>query len=93
MAIIKVEAKFRQEGMDAWCNMFLQIHDELLFEVPCGRAYEAAKIIKETMESAAELEVKLKVKVHMGRSWGELEEIAVPEGDLEETPHADMDMG
>ena len=54
---------------------------------------EAAKIIKETMESAAELEVKLKVKVHMGRSWGELEEIAVAESDLAETPDADIDMG
>ena len=93
LAIIKLEAKFREEGMDAWCNMFLQIHDEILFELPCDRVYQAAKIIKETMESAAQLEVKLKVKVHMGPSWGELEEMPVPEGGLEETPGADIDMG
>ena len=50
--------------------------------------------LKETMESAApSLKVNLKVKVHMGPSWGELEEIAVPEGGLEETPGADIDMG
>lgn len=53
-------------------EMILQIHDELVFEVPEGEAEEAGKIVREIMEGVWELAVPLKVDLKVGRNWGEL---------------------
>jgi DNA polymerase-1 len=56
-------------------KMLLQVHDELVFEVPEGREEEAAAVIKRVMGSAAEpamtLDVPLDVEVGWGAHWGE----------------------
>jgi DNA polymerase-1 len=56
-------------------KMLLQVHDELVFEVPDGREEEAAAVIKRVMGSAAEpamtLDVPLDVEVGWGAHWGE----------------------
>jgi DNA polymerase-1 len=61
-------------GLDG-VKMLLQVHDELVFEVPDGREEEAADVIKEVMASAAEpgqkLDVPLDVEVGWGAHWGE----------------------
>ncbi|MEK7863434.1 MAG: DNA polymerase, partial [Chloroflexota bacterium] len=44
-------------------RMILTVHDELLFEVPAGRAEEVAEVVREGMQSAAELRVPLTVDV------------------------------
>lgn len=49
--------------------LMLQIHDELLFEVPESLAQDIAKRIKETMENAVSLSIPLTVDVEIGRSW------------------------
>ena len=55
-------------------KMLLQVHDELVFEVPDGREEEAASVIKQVMASAAEpamkLDVPLDVEVGWGPNWG-----------------------
>jgi len=55
-------------------RMLLQVHDELVFEVPDGREEEAAKVIAEVMAGAAEpaikLDVPLDVEVGWGMHWG-----------------------
>jgi DNA polymerase I len=49
----------------------LQIHDELIFDLPAeGAASDMAKI-KDLMKTAVTLEVPLEVEIGMGRSWGE----------------------
>ncbi|CAD6992368.1 unnamed protein product [Ceratitis capitata] len=53
----------------------LHIHDELVFEVPTDRARKVAKILSLTMENCVKLSVPLKVKLKMGESWAELQEI------------------
>lgn len=50
----------------------LQVHDELVFEVAKAVLPEAAAIIRRCMEGAMHLHVPTPVKMHMGRSWGEL---------------------
>jgi DNA polymerase-1 len=54
--------------------MLLQVHDELVFEVPEGREEQAAKVIRSVMSSAAEpalsLDVPLDVDVGWGANWG-----------------------
>jgi DNA polymerase I len=55
-------------------RMLLQVHDELVFEVPDGREEEAAAVIKRVMAGAAEpamtLDVPLDVEVGWGEHWG-----------------------
>jgi DNA polymerase I len=50
-------------------RMILTVHDELLFEVPEARADVLASLIRERMESAAQLKVPLTVDVGIGSNW------------------------
>jgi DNA polymerase-1 len=50
----------------------LQVHDELLLEVPEGELAEAAGLVVREMRNAVELSVPLEVEVKMGRSWGKM---------------------
>ena len=52
-------------------RMLLQVHDELLFEVPEDRVQGAIEIVTEEMEGAIELSVPLRVDVGSGPSWYE----------------------
>ena len=56
-------------------RMLLQVHDELVFEVPDGNEERAAEVIKRVMSEAAEpaikLDVPLDVEVGWGAHWGE----------------------
>ena len=67
LAMIKVADK-----LDDDCKMLLQIHDSLLLECPAGKADKVGKTVKDVMESAYKLPVKLKVDVSSGKNWGEL---------------------
>ena len=55
-------------------KMLLQVHDELVFELPEGQADAASAVIRSVMESAAEpvvkLSVPLGVEIGTGPSWG-----------------------
>ena len=52
-------------------RMLLQVHDELIFEVPNDSVQEAREQIRAEMEAAVALEVPLVVDVGVGRSWSE----------------------
>jgi DNA polymerase-1 len=54
------------------CHMLLQIHDSILVECPEEVADNIAKLLKDTMESAHKLPVKLTVDTSIGSNWGEL---------------------
>ena len=54
---------------DRDARMILTVHDELLFEVPKARAEEIGALVRERMESAAELKVPLTVDVGIGENW------------------------
>jgi len=53
-------------------KMLLQVHDELLFEVPEEELEEMNKLVPEIMSTALELDVPVKVDINSGRNWGEL---------------------
>lgn len=63
-AMIDLDATLRSEKMAS--TLLLQIHDELILEVPDDEADVAEKLVSETMEGVAGLDVPLKVDV----SWG-----------------------
>jgi DNA polymerase-1 len=70
LAMIGVHARLREKGMAA--RMLLQVHDELLLEVPEAELAEAAGLVVREMKNAVELSVPLEVEVKRGPSWGEM---------------------
>jgi len=77
LAMIKVD-RFLIEA-ESPAKMMLQVHDELVFEVPRESALDLARDVRRIMESVVDLTVPLVVDVASGDNWGELHEI--PEGD------------
>jgi DNA polymerase-1 len=53
-------------------RMLLQVHDELLFEVPEDEIAEMRELVPRIMSTAIELNVPVKVEAKVGRNWGEL---------------------
>jgi DNA polymerase-1 len=51
--------------------MLLQVHDELLFEVPADEAERTAELARSVMEAAATLSVPLVVETGTGHSWAQ----------------------
>ncbi len=69
VAMINVYRRMQREKTAA--KMLLQIHDELLFEVPAEEAEALAALVREEMSSAFTLDVPLKVDVKTGANWAE----------------------
>jgi DNA polymerase-1 len=73
-AMARMDDALAEAGLDG-VRMLLQVHDELVFEVPDGREEAAAAVIKRVMATAAEpaikLDVPLDVEVGWGAHWGE----------------------
>ena len=66
-AMIRVDRALDRSPLGA--KMLLQVHDELVFEVPEDEAEETAALVKKTMEGAAFLSVPLTVEVGTGANW------------------------
>lgn len=67
VAMVRLEARLQQELPD--CRLLLQVHDELLLEVPEARVDAATALCREVMEQAFPLEVPLVVNTGVGRTW------------------------
>lgn len=70
LAMIRLHSALEARGLRG--RMILQVHDELLLEVPEEEVEETVALVKEVMENAYPLDVPLKVDAHAGRNWGEL---------------------
>ncbi|MCD6450995.1 MAG: DNA polymerase I [Acidobacteria bacterium] len=66
-AMVKIQEEIEKRELKT--KMIIQIHDELLFEVPEGELDEAKKLIKEEMEGVMELLVPIVVDIGVGRNW------------------------
>ena len=62
--------RWPKRGLDG-VRMLLQVHDELVFEVPDGREEEAAAVVRRVMATAAEPALKLDVPLDVEVGWGE----------------------
>jgi DNA polymerase-1 len=54
-------------------SMLLQVHDELIFEVPQDEMNEMHNLAVKVMSEAIELRIPLKVDTKTGRNWGQME--------------------
>ena len=68
LAMIGCEKAIASSGMSA--KMLLQIHDELVFELPESELDQSRLIIKEAMDKAFELSVPLVVNIEVGTNLG-----------------------
>ncbi|MEW6268557.1 MAG: DNA polymerase I [Thermodesulfobacteriota bacterium] len=71
LAMLAVEREVEATGSGA--RMLLQVHDELLFEVPQGEVEAAGRLVRRCMESVVELAVPLLVELKTGPNWAALQ--------------------
>jgi len=67
LAMIKIDQELEAQNLET--KMLLQVHDELLFEVPIDEVETAKSLIKKEMESAFSTSVPLLVEVGVGDNW------------------------
>jgi DNA polymerase-1 len=67
--MIQIGRDFRERGLKA--RMILQVHDELLFELPMREHETVRDIVREKMERAVELSVPIQVDIGHGKNWAE----------------------
>ena len=67
IAMLKVDEEFTRAGLAA--RLLMQVHDELLVEVPEKEAERVGEILKHEMETAVSLDVPLVADVGVGENW------------------------
>jgi DNA polymerase-1 len=67
LAMIAIDRRLREQRMQA--VMLLQVHDELLFEVPPAEVGALTQLVKHEMESVKKLAVPLLVETGVGPNW------------------------
>jgi DNA polymerase I len=69
-AMVRIDRRLRELGSGA--GMILQVHDELIVEVPEGEVDAIVALVQQEMEGAAQLTVPLEVAVGVGSNWAEI---------------------
>ncbi|MGI8686982.1 MAG: DNA polymerase, partial [Thermomicrobiales bacterium] len=72
-AMIRVDAMLRRDNLRG--KMLLQVHDELVLEVPASELERTCEVVTEAMTGAFELVVPLEVEAKAGQNWDELKPI------------------
>ena len=71
LAMLRVHAALRDQELKS--KLLLQVHDELVLEVPEAELDQVARLLKKEMEQVWELDVPLVVDVYFGRNWRDTE--------------------
>ena len=73
LAMIRLHAELRERKSRA--RMLLQVHDELVLEVPEAEAESTARLVSHVMESAADLRAPLVCNAAVGQNWRDMTDI------------------
>ncbi|MCY3896605.1 MAG: DNA polymerase, partial [Chloroflexi bacterium] len=73
VAMVKLDRAIREEGFAA--RMLLQVHDDLLFELPAEELDDFARAARDLMTTAVPLHVPLAVDAKAGPNWRDLNEL------------------
>ena len=71
LTMIRIDAALREQGLKS--RMTLQVHDELVFEVPENEIDTLRTLVREQMETVHPLTVPLLVEIGVGKNWRDLE--------------------
>ena len=69
LAMIKISNLLKEKNLKT--KMILQVHDELIFDVPNDELEEVQELVRDTMENIYKLSVPLKVGMSYGKDWYE----------------------
>lgn len=69
LAMIRTYKALQEAGLKS--RMLLQVHDELVLEVPQEELPQVKDLLKQAMEQAAELQVPLTIDINAGKNWAE----------------------
>ena len=69
LAMIDIDRMMREAGVKS--KMILQVHDELIFDVPEDEVEQMKKLIDEGMVNAMKLKVPLTAECSVGKTWYE----------------------
>jgi DNA polymerase-1 len=67
--MIGVDRAIRKTGLTS--RLVMQVHDELVFEVPETELAEMRELVNREMSQAVQLQVPLKVDINWGNNWSE----------------------
>ena len=67
IAMVRLDRALREQGFEA--RLLLQVHDELVLEAPAQEVLRLVGLVREVMEGAAQLKVRLSVDVGSGPDW------------------------
>ena len=70
VAMIRIQKRLQESDMKSL--MILQVHDELIFEVPDEEIPQLESILSELMPSSIELDVPVTIEIKKGKDWGTL---------------------
>lgn len=73
IAMLQLPGELQQAGLRA--QMLLQVHDELMFEVPDDELAETTSLVKSVMENAYKLAIPISTDAKAGKSWGEMNKL------------------
>jgi DNA polymerase-1 len=71
VAMIKLHKEMKKRELNS--KLILQVHDELIFEVPEAEMTEICQLVPRIMSTSLKLNVPIKVDMKIGRNWREME--------------------
>lgn len=69
VAMIHIQNRLEELGL--LTKMIMQVHDELVFEVPEEEIQKATALVQNEMETVMNLSIPLKISIHSGKNWAE----------------------
>jgi DNA polymerase-1 len=73
LAMINIHQALREKQLQS--RILLQVHDDLVLEVPRSEVEQVTALLKEKMETACVLKVPLEVSIKMGTDWYDMESL------------------
>lgn len=73
LAMIEIDKQIKQQNLQS--RMLIQVHDELVFDVPEEEFVKFSVLVKDKMENVLKLDVPIKVDMKKGKNWLDMEEM------------------
>ncbi|UCC94297.1 MAG: hypothetical protein JSW40_05660, partial [Candidatus Omnitrophota bacterium] len=73
LAMVRIYNELKKKKLRA--QLIIQIHDELVFDLPRDQLKEVAEIVKRNMEESIRLSVPIRVNLKVGKNWAEMKEV------------------
>ncbi|MDD4900302.1 MAG: DNA polymerase I [Candidatus Omnitrophica bacterium] len=73
LAMVDIQREIKNKQLKT--KMLIQIHDELVFEIPQEELQVTSALVKERMENVLKLDVPIRVSIKKGKNWLNMEEV------------------